>query len=235
MSFPIDYRFYGKTKAVKYRLVGNAVPPKMAYAFASAILEDINVSLPKSYKPILFCNKVDFYNLNFQIFTPHEEKPKRTTARFKYHIPYLKSAAYRVELTNYHSDFRAKNYRWDVEIHRSQGKSAKIYTPEIAGLEFNPDQLRDAKRFIEEIVQNLPSFNEFQEIYCMTTATRNDQMGPYQLLKQVREFIDKTKDICNSQEYVNVEEEPYRFPGEIAVGYFILSSAINHMRMVSNG
>ncbi|MDN6749183.1 MAG: DNA cytosine methyltransferase, partial [Staphylococcus equorum] len=32
MSFPIDYRFYGETDATKYKLIGNAVPPKFSYA-----------------------------------------------------------------------------------------------------------------------------------------------------------------------------------------------------------
>ena len=38
MSFPIDYWFYGKTKSIKHTLVGNAVPPKMSYAIAKAIM-----------------------------------------------------------------------------------------------------------------------------------------------------------------------------------------------------
>src|SRR5207237_2293315 len=31
MSFPIDYRFYGLSHSIKYKLVGNAVPVKLAY------------------------------------------------------------------------------------------------------------------------------------------------------------------------------------------------------------
>ena len=54
------------------------------------------------------------------------------SSKFKYHIPYLIINAYRVELTNYQSDFENKDYLWEAEIHYSQGKiKAKVFTPKI--------------------------------------------------------------------------------------------------------
>lgn len=45
-AFPITYRFPGKTLAVKYRLVGNAVPVKLAAAVAKAILVEAGAEAP---------------------------------------------------------------------------------------------------------------------------------------------------------------------------------------------
>lgn len=45
-SFPITYKFPGKTLATKYRLVGNAVPVKLAAAVAKAILVDAGMQAP---------------------------------------------------------------------------------------------------------------------------------------------------------------------------------------------
>jgi DNA (cytosine-5)-methyltransferase 1 len=45
-AFPITYRFPGKTLATKYRLVGNAVPVKLAAAVAKAILAEAGMEAP---------------------------------------------------------------------------------------------------------------------------------------------------------------------------------------------
>ena len=45
-AFPITYRFPGKTLATKYRLVGNAVPVKLAAAVAKAILVEAGMEAP---------------------------------------------------------------------------------------------------------------------------------------------------------------------------------------------
>ena len=54
-AFPITYKFPGKTLAVKYRLVGNAVPVKLSNALARAILDKEGQSLPE--QPILVAER----------------------------------------------------------------------------------------------------------------------------------------------------------------------------------
>ena len=117
MSFPIDYWFYGESKGIKHTLVGNAVPPKLSYAVAVAIANAEKETIPEKYIPIMHPNdeQLYFYNLNGVDFKIKKEKPKRETAKFKYHIPYLIIDAYRVELTNYRSDFKNGKYLWEME------------------------------------------------------------------------------------------------------------------------
>lgn len=122
MSFPIDYKFYGSTRGIKHTLVGNAVPPKLSYAIAKAIAKDSGMKIPKKYIPIQHNPLIDFVDLNGSVIPIKMEKPRRDVAKFKYHIPYLIINAFRVELTNYHSDFKEKNFQWDAELHYSQGK-----------------------------------------------------------------------------------------------------------------
>lgn len=229
MSFPIDYWFYGDSKATKHTLVGNAVPPKMSYAIAKAIAETEQVPLPTTYSTIVHDKEVHFINLNGMTFEIKKEKPRRDVAKFKYHIPYLIINTYRVELTNYHSDFSVKAFRWNAEIHRSQGKDkAKIYRPKI-GLHDLPQKYHSAiNAFIAKTCTTIPDGNAFQCVYCMTTEDRNKTpwAGPYELLDTVKAFIDSLMTADNQKELISIKEEPDNLPLAIAVGYYVLSNLI---------
>lgn len=45
MSFPIDFRFYGDSDSVKYRMIGNAVTPKFSYEIAKVIRQNLNYQM----------------------------------------------------------------------------------------------------------------------------------------------------------------------------------------------
>lgn len=232
MSFPIDYWFYGATKATKHTLVGNAVPPKMSYAIAKAIAEAENEPLLEHYPRIVHDETIDFENLNGRVFEVKQERRRRDTAKFKYHIPYLIINAYRVELTNYHSDFEKKKFQWDVEIHYSQGKKkARKFTPDVKARNI-PQQYRSTiTAFLNETYKKTPRMGRFQTIYCMTTQERRDQhlIGPYELLDQVRAFIDNTLTTEQQSEQIPIDEEPNCLPTAITIGYYVLKKIINHM------
>lgn len=232
MSFPIDYWFYGDSKATKHTLVGNAVPPKMSYAIAKAIAETEHVPVPAQYIPIHHDKTIDFVNLNGYKFDIKKEKPRRDVAKFKYHIPYLIINAYRVELTNYHSDFKTKKFHWDAEIHYSQGKEkAQKYTPNIYISDIPKNYHKDINSFINSLLSQIPKHNVFQHVYCMTVEERQQQVyiGPYELLECIKAFISKTIPLEASAETVNIKDEPNILPLSIAVGYYILSNIIKHM------
>lgn len=232
MSFPIDYWFYGETKATKHTLVGNAVPPKMSYAIAKAIVEAENEPIPEHYPRIVHDETIDFVNLNGAVFEIKQEQRRRDIAKFKYHIPYLIIDAYRVELTNYHSNFESKKFKWDVEIHYSQGKDkAKVYTPKIETRHI-PQQYRHAvTAFLGGIRNRMPGMNRFQAVYCLTSQERKKQqlIGPYELLDEVRALIDDLLTPEEQEQYLSIDEKPKELPTAIVVGYYILSDLINHM------
>ena len=236
MSFPIDYWFYGKTKSIKHTLVGNAVPPKLSYAIAKAIALKEGESIPEQYPPIQHDEEIAFVNLNGNIFPKKKEKERRSTAKFKYHIPYLIQAEYRVELTNYHSDFgdehRPPSFKWDAEIHYSQGKDkARVYTPDLSLNEIDENLQLAIKEFICQKCRNLPSYNDFQVRYCMTTTERKEAnvMGPYELLDEVKAFIVRTVPEQQFENRICLNEVPHPLPLAIAVGYIILNQITHEM------
>lgn len=230
MSFPIDYWFYGDSKGTKHTLVGNAVPPKMSYAIAKAIKDAEHEPLPEHYPRIEHDSTISFINLNGTCFEIRKEKPRREVAKFKYHIPYLIFDAYRVELTNYHSDFTKKEFKWDVEIHYSQGKEkAKIYRPVIKDCDLPDIYHANIQRFLTEVRPMVPEKNLFQQVYCMTTDDRKKTqwLGPYELLNQVRSFIDQYFPPDEQKRIINLHEEPNHLPLAISIGYYILSNIFN--------
>jgi DNA (cytosine-5)-methyltransferase 1 len=244
MSFPIDYKFYGNSMANKYKLVGNAVPPKLSYAFAAAIAEgEKDFKLNKTYKKILHKNEADFKNLNEEGNMPKNvEKPKGEKAKYKYHIPYLIEKAYRVELTNLHSDFENMVYRWDVEVHKSSGENAKVYF-----LDPNIDLLKEANAelidkfdiWFSDIKSNLVTHNKFQEFYRMTSTGRKKLglIGPDELLTKVKEFL-VTNNIENDPVDTNAKLlkkdgtltlDVVNIPFNILFGYYMLENVMNYM------
>ena len=227
MSFPIDYWFYGDSKATKHTLVGNAVPPKMSYAIARAIVEENYGTLPTAYPRIKHSEEIKFVNLNGIHFPIKEETPRRATAKFKYHIPYLIINAYRVELTNYHSDFDNLNFKWDVEIHYSQGKDkAKMYCPILPIFCIPEEYHSNMQRFLEENRKRIPDADTFQSAYCMTTKERNQTpwTGPYEILELTKAFIEKLLPEDSQRELIIIDQEPHSLPLAIAIGYYLLSN-----------
>lgn len=234
MSFPIDYRFYGNSLGTKYRMVGNAVPPKMAYALAKTILqkEKLENSL-NGYESIKHPHKLAFENLNFNEIPVKEEKPKKETARFKYHIPYFKYETYRVELTNHHSDFVDLNFKWTAEIHYNQGKEkARKYIPSLEVIGFNNSDIKKADKFFSKrILDKIVDHNEFQRIHCMTEAQvlKEKLYDPYSILEQIRAFLDKNFSFDKPWGHVLLSEPPNILPRPIAIGYYILTKYISLM------
>ena len=235
MSFPIDYWFYGKSKGIKHTLVGNAVPPKLSYAIAIAIAKAENETIPARYIPILHPNdeQLPFYNLNGVEFKIRKEQPKRETAKFKYHIPYLIIDAYRVELTNYRSDFENGMFLWETEIHYGQGKDkAKVFTPNISMRAIPSQHKESVREYIKKAKKIVPKMNSFQSVFCMTSEDRAKQKyyGPYELLESIKAFIEATFPPEEQSEYVRFNDEPTAVPLAIAVGYLILERLVLHMR-----
>ena len=235
MSFPIDYWFYGESKGVKHTLVGNAVPPKLSYAVAVAIANAANVPIPAEYVPIrhvLKDEELPFINLNGTKYEIRKEQPKRETAKFKYHIPYLIYSAYRVELTNYHSKFDIGEFKWNVEIHYSQGKDkAKVLAPNINKISLSDELYGKIKSYIETITPMLPTtYCYFQKLYCMTSEERKakNKYGPYELLDSIRKFLDETITQENHDKIIEISGD-VQLPYAILAGYYTMSRIINRM------
>ena len=232
MSYPLDYRFYGKSKSIKYKLVGNSVPPKMSFAIANAISIENNLKISNKYEPIEFNDsQEDFKNLNGDIFHINIEKEKRPIAKFKYHIPYLIINAFRVELTNKYSDFENLQFKWNVEIHKSQGQNAKIYIPRIDLKTINEEHKNIVKDFINKLSKKVTNANNFQNIHCQTDLKRKEEklFGPYELLDEIKYFIEKNIEKKNYEEKIYIKSENIEIPYIILIGFYILERVTNKL------
>lgn len=238
MSFPIDYWFYGATKGIKHTLVGNAVPPKLSYAVAKAIAKDSGMKIQKRYIPIQHDPMIEFVDLNGSSISIKKEKPRRDIAKFKYHIPYLILNAYRVELTNYHSNFKEKSFQWDVELHYSQGKKkAAVYRFDITMNLIDENFRESIEQYIKGMEKQLFSYDEFQKIYCKTTEQRkaSGELGPYELLDDVRRFMNQLIIPSEMGAMRSVDNELIELPNAIIVGYYILQQLVKRMGEKANG
>ncbi len=230
MSFPLDYRFYGKSIESKYRMVGNSVPPMMSYAIAKRIMETENYEI-QEYRPINFDSKIDFLNLNFTKVKEKVEKDKSPRAKFKYHLPYYKKKSYRVELSNYSSDFKANEFVWDAKIHKSQGQTARVFEPEVNKLidYMCSSEVDRINQFIETYYRNSMmglNGNLLQKKYC-TSRLGSDDFTPDRLLLNVRDFILEFSH--NELLEVEINQNELKVPKGIIIGYIILRELINRI------
>ncbi|MHB8070596.1 MAG: DNA cytosine methyltransferase [Candidatus Cryosericum sp.] len=237
MSFPIDYRFYGATKGIKYTLVGNAVPPKLSFAIADAICNEVGLDKPRTYPRIVHDSRIDFVDLNYKVMPEKKEKSKRPDAKFKYHIPHLIIDRYRVELTN-NSELasRSRRLRWGVELHYGQGKDkARRYAPHISAAEVSPGLSDQIEAFVKDITPQLCAARQFQQRYCMSAPDRRDLIGPYELLQRIREFIDASLSETERQRPVQIHDDPKHIPQAISAGYYILERLTKAIGGMGNG
>lgn len=227
MSFPIDYWFCGKSIGIKHTLVGNAVPPKLSYAIAVAIAREEKLQIPNIYPKISHDYVENFYNLNGKHFEIKKEKRRRIVSKFKYHVPYLIIDAYRVELTNYNSNFEQKRFVWTAEIHYSQGKNkADKFTPMVTSSLIPTSYKVEVSNFLRSLRKYSYGANGFQTIYCMTSEERKEQklVGPYELLDKIKKFIVDIlpKNIWNKLVPVFYSDRVLNIPMAIVLSYYVL-------------
>lgn len=225
MSFPIDYKFYGRSKGIKYKLVGNAVPPLFSFALGKAIMNKENESIPNKYVKVISDNTMEFINLNGKNFELNIEKSKKITSKFKYHIPYMIISSYRVELTNSSSDMINRKFKWTTEIHKSQGVNAKIYSIDINKIKLEEYEYKIISVFADKMINNIKSHSILQKNYCLTESERLDNglIGPYELLENVKTFIYNEDKFDNTDGYqLGNDIIPYK----IVIGYYILNKVL---------
>jgi DNA (cytosine-5)-methyltransferase 1 len=230
MSFPITYIFFGNTISQKYRLVGNAVPPRMSYALGSAIwLESTGYMAEKPTLNNYFPDS-DFVNLNGQTFEIVKEKRKIKNSKFKYHVPYLIIDRYRVELTNHQSDFEKGIYSWNVEVRRAQGPQAETFVLDVDDKLLSQQEAKKINEWIACWIDKNPIDSQtFQENYTLPDEIRASLRisGPYELLNNIRTFIDEQNYSKEEQVFISTNPKTLMIPKAIFVAYFTLAKTVS--------
>jgi DNA (cytosine-5)-methyltransferase 1 len=202
----------------------------LSYALGSAIALESNGYPGEKTNLNNYIPESDFINLNGQIFEIMKEKRKIKNSKFKYHVPYLIIDRYRVELTNHQSDFEKGIYTWDVEVRRAQGPQAETFVLDVDDKLLSQQEAKKINEWIACWIDKNPIDSEtFQENYTLPDEIRASLKisGPYELLNDVRTFIEKQNYSKGEQVFVSINLKTLIIPKAIFVAYFTLAKTIS--------
>ncbi|KXS42075.1 MAG: DNA (cytosine-5-)-methyltransferase [Methanolobus sp. T82-4] len=229
MSFPITYQFEANTETSKYRLVGNAVCPKLSSAFAKAILLEEDIEAPKKFTPLPDTKpSVDLRGTKRKIKEPRK---RRFDAKFASHIPYMKIKGFRVELSNKNSDFHNEQIKWSCILHQGSGKNALMCRPDECNLGSIVQQIKGFDIFKKDVHEEFGvldmDHSHLQEAYI--ARCESEYITPEHVLIKMKELVDRHFPIDdafvdNSARMIAIDRDkvPIRIiAGMYACNYFV--------------
>lgn len=231
MGFPINYQFEGNNESTKYKLIGNAVCPPMSAAIATAILKEERLNDP-GFIP-LELPRYATINLNGNKKKEKKENPKKEDAKYFRHIPYLKVASLRVELTNKDSDFKNDEIIWKSKLHWGSGSRAIFIEQSNDSFIDEIETYDNFNKFSEELdkfyAKRLNSHKEMQMKYCLLSDS--EHLGPDELLEGIKEILDRyypeeeyDGELIENGDKLKIPKND--IPVRIIMGYYALNKAI---------
>ncbi len=204
-AFPITYQWWGKTEAMKYKLIGNAVAPPVAFAVAKAIVRAAERPVPQRPHVIR------------TVHTPvpdvivGEKGPRKLklVRKFRDHVPGSRVAGFRVDLDNLgEAPAKARGWRagrsaplhvveWRAVLYRGSGKAVKSAP---TGLQASCEYLA-AGLVDERSIEHAQTFvRALEEAFAATVpdastlqAVRAERLQldvtPYSLLDRISELV----------------------------------------------
>lgn len=132
-SFPITYQFWGSTAQVRYKVIGNAVPPMMASAIARALLKKEGLSVPPT--PDLSRSVSEAPSpVSLEPASGKRRGPNYPEGRkFRDHVPGSKGRGVRIDLANVVTEGLESDgeleVRWEARLILGSGKTVLVKTP----------------------------------------------------------------------------------------------------------
>ena len=203
MGFPITYQFCGG-ETTKWRLVGNAVCPSVARAFAKQVMNELNWTPPVI--PLVRADTPPSDN-NLNTFTPRQFNipPVRNKgSRFRRHP--IKDGNMTITLSNYDIDKNEKEVgKWITSVQYGNGEGFPTYNfPDKYYEVIEPILKQDSKgkHFVELINNNfLPKVatgSILQKMY-ETQKSETPFIEPTKLIDEIASLINKLN--LNQKEY----------------------------------
>lgn len=96
-GFPVTYQFTGTSQAQKWRRVGDAVPPTMAYQIGRAIRNDMGLTVPDSPDLNVETSSPDL-DLNDRDVSNKGRRRLSISRSFRHHVPMDDMRSFRVDL-----------------------------------------------------------------------------------------------------------------------------------------
>ena len=197
MSFPINYLFDGKDEATKYKLVGNAVCPMLAYSFAKVIIGKEGLKASRILR-INYETSPNFNNLRDNPPPKKKPRPKHHLSNFCEIVPDMKMMNFRVELDNSFPKMNDGSIGWRMSVHHATGNdSMKKAYPNTKMLKsmlikFLGQTKYDAFRHDLEcgLRNKIPDAKSFQELHCNYNPN-SCKMTPRDTLLFIKTIADK--------------------------------------------
>lgn len=180
-GFPITYQWWGATTSVKYKLVGNAVAPPVAFAVARAILATSDRPVPQ--RPYVITRVAE-------PAPPASERERRRTLpltrRFREHV--LKLPGYRVDLDNQGTRRNGELVEWRAVLYRGGGKSLQRrsvpLTQALRLLRASVPQPA-ARRFTREVARELRAVPSASTLQRIRAEREEGAVTPYVVLERI--------------------------------------------------
>ena len=217
-SFPSTYQFFGSTYGIKYRLVGDAVPPLMSYAIAKEILNAEGAFIEK---PIV--NKK--ISLHSNVLGDRIEKRKtrvNTKKKVSLMLPSKEVRGARVELYNDGFSSKEAKYKeitfclpiWKMRLVLGEGSSTtKKFNLDWDDFTFVENIINDDMRFaaiyddcksdLNDFLEAASDNNELYGSHCLNEEINLIRNLSFDLVKIVDKYFPKEK-YHNS--YIDISE-----------------------------
>lgn len=231
-SFPITYQWWAKTESLRYKLIGNAVPPLIAYAIASEIARAEQVGGTETPYVI---NTVSSPSPDVELLG---QRPRSHSIgrKFRDHLEGSKSAGYRVDLENLAAR-REPNpgwlvgskhplhvVGWQTVLYHGSGKRVRrtvvtfALAAEMLALTIADDRSRErANKLVadlrEALVPRVPDATTMQAVWSGRTT---GAATPYELLGTVTEIVDRHYRSVQTLFYIRPARSPRWVPPRAA-------------------
>ncbi len=236
MSFPITYQFEAGSEGAKYRLVGNAVCCKLSCALGMAINEREGIEASEPVFPILKAS----VDLTGRRTRERKRASRKSSAKFRMHVPYLKVSSLRVDLDNLASDFGTGEIAWRAVLHRGSGKKAIHSVPSIessrAALESADLARLESNLKVAFSDSGTLTASSMQSAYV---GNDGERLGPEKALALIKKTVDETfPEEDYSDQLVSLEESDFcigrdTLPVRIAAALYSCQWLIERMNSVA--
>ena len=200
-SFPLNYQYYSGSYGGKLKMIGNAVPPVLAFYIAQSMLERTadEVLLPNQVNnPIVIADELPI------IHTPDNRGAKYSWSRsFWLAVPGLRfGSGVRFELRNYH-DKRDMSTSWKMNFFFGNSKNIKAKELDLELFERSSlilSELND--NTLNELVDNFISYCEAIDIEGLQKNWTNKdraKVGPIELIDNLGNFSDRFKKVIRKK------------------------------------
>ena len=209
-GFPITYQFTGNSLAKKWRRVGDAVPPTVAYHIANEIRKDMGLQTMETERRTRPALEHDLNDEDFEIRGRRKLSLSRS---FRHHVPMDRIREYRVDIeTDKDQNPRHPASEWTSEdlnhpvkfqVHFYQGY-AKEVSDELIGLDEALEYLENINNLkihdrVAELLETLDStFGNSVPDATTVQAIRSrrfdsdelDDVIEFKLLDEIGDFVD---------------------------------------------